>query len=87
MSEQKTKRPEPAPSSARERRPKSQERTWWEETPGESNEYELVMWTDGASTEAIYISRGEYIALKRQLADLRGLQFADPEYDREEVHA
>ena len=87
MAEKKTKQPKPVEVPAPETRPERKRPNWWEETPGECDEYELVMWRDALSEQAVYISRGEYIMLKRQLAELRGLQFADPEYDCERVHA
>ena len=45
------------------------------------------MWRDAGAKQAVYMTRGEFIVLKKHLAELRGLQFADPEYEREEVHA
>jgi hypothetical protein len=82
----KTKKPNaPEPVAVAEPEPKRP--NWWEGTPGECDEYELVMWRDAGAKQAVYMSRGEYITLKRHLAELRGLQFTDREYEREEVHA
>jgi hypothetical protein len=63
--------------------PKPEKPKWWEKTPGACDEYELVMWRDGAAEQAVYMTREEYVILKGHLAKMRGLEFTDPDYDQE----
>jgi hypothetical protein len=51
---------------------------WVNETPGEDYEYELGMWLGGGaqggfSEQSVTITREEYIALKRCLAEMRDM--------------
>ena len=43
----------------------------WFATP-ESHNYQLLMFEDGSTIDGVEITRAEYIALKRELARMRG---------------
>jgi hypothetical protein len=50
---------------------------WVTETPRD-NQYEMGMYAwDGEALQEIYVSREEFIVLKRRLAELRGIEVPD----------
>ena len=58
----------------------------WIVTPCETVEYTLTLWVDSVTEQDIYLTRKEFILLKRELGRLRGLKTL-PAFDDEDIEA